>query len=121
MKQDLPFIYPDAFEDEGIEGKFRKCWRPMECESSRMLSSLRSLKTERRVSKQSFSSSSISQMRKKTRMRWVTSRRSPKARAQTWVAMTPELEMMIMRIKKMESRRLTSSSTGRRERRTSSS
>ena len=60
-------------------------------------------------------------MRKRTRMRWVISRRSLKARAQTWVAMTPILARMIMRIKKKEIRRLTSSSTGRRERRTSSS
>jgi len=85
-----------------------------------MLSSLRSLKTERRVSKQSFSSSSISQRKKKTRMRWVILRRSQMLRAQTWVAMTQELATEVARIKKMESRRLTSSSTGRRERRTSS-
>ena len=78
------------------------------------------MKTERRVSKQSFSSSSISQRKKKTRMRWVILRRSLKARAQTWVAMTQELATEVARIKKMESRRLTSSSTGRRERRTSS-
>lgn len=66
-----------------------------------------------------FSSSLISQMKKKTRMRWKVSMKSLKEKAQK-MAMMQVLEKIIARLAKMGSRRLTKLSKRREERRMNS-